>query len=173
MNATTVGNVGLGLQVAGMAAGVVGSFYSAKLQKQALESQAQIAEINARISELGAQSVLLQGQRQAGAISRQAGDVKSAQRARLAASGVDLGEGSAAEVVASTDIAKELDMQTTQSNALAAAWGYRTQGMNSTNEAAAKRATAGAVSPGMQAAGTLLGSAGAVAQSWYSMRKGS
>jgi hypothetical protein len=168
----SMGTAGFGLQVAGMAAGVVGSFYSAKSQKLALESQAQIAEINARIAELGAQSTLIQGQRQVGQISQRAGAVKSAQRASMAANGVDLGEGSAAEVLASTDILKEQDMQTAHSNALSAAWGYRTQGMNSTNEAATKRATSGAINPGMQAASTLLGSAGSVAQSWYAMKKG-
>lgn len=168
------GSVGFGLQVAGMAAGAVGSFYSAKSQKLALQSQADIAEINARISELGAQSALIQGQRQVGQISRKAGEVKSAQRARLAANGVDLGEGSAAELLTSTDILKEEDMATAHHNALAAAWGYRTQSMNSTNEAAMKRTTAGAISPGMQAASSLLGSAGTVAQSWYALKgKGS
>lgn len=49
--------------------------------------------------------------------------------------------GSAAEIQASTDIMKEIDMATVESNAVRNAFGYRTQAMNFENEALAKRAT--------------------------------
>ena len=47
----------------------------------------------------------------------------------------DLGVGNAAETLASTDIMKEVDANTTMANAIRNAWGYRMQGTNFTNEA--------------------------------------
>ena len=161
----------MALNVAGMASGAVGSYYSAKNQKIQLEGQAKLADINARIAELGAQQELIRGEKEVGQISMQAGRLKSAQRVALAANGVDLGQGNAAELQASTDLMKEIDMNTARANAVRSAWGYRTQGVNAVNSAIARRATGAGISPGAQAFTTLLGSAGQVAGSWYQMTK--
>lgn len=161
----------MALNVAGMASGAVGSYYSAKNQKIQLEGQARLADINARIAELGAQQELIRGEKEVGQITMQAGRLKSAQRVALAANGVDLGQGNAAELQASTDLMKEIDMNTAQANAVRSAWGYRTQGVNMQNDALVKRATAAGIRPGMAAASSLLGSAGQVAGSWYQMNK--
>lgn len=165
------GNVGGVLAISGAINSAIGSYYSTSLQKINLKHQAAMAEINARIAETGAQSALYQGQQQAGALTLRAGQVKSSQRAAMAANGVDLGEGNAAEVQASTDILKEIDANTINANAVRNAWGLRLQGANYQNEATMASASAGAINPGMSAATTLLGSAGSVAQSWYNMSK--
>lgn len=162
---------GLFLQIGGAASSAIGSYYSAAQQKINLRTQANLADINAKIAELGAQSALLQGQQQVGALTLKAGQLKSRQRAALAANGVDLGFGSAAEIQASTDIMKEIDANTLEANAVRTAWGMRTQGVNFQNETLAARATAGAISPGMSAFSSLLGSAGTVASSWYQFNK--
>lgn len=158
-------------QVGGMASSAIGSYFSAGAQKATLQGQAAIADANARISELGAQSALNQGQQQVGALTLRAGQLKSSQRAALAANGVDLGEGNAAEIQASTDIMKEIDSNTLTANAVRSAWGYRAQAVNFENDALMKRAGADSISPGMAAATSLLGSAGSVASSWYQWRK--
>mgnify|MGYP003479613917 FL=1 len=163
----SLGYGGLFLNIGGALSGAIGSFYSAKVAKINLEGQAFIADTNARIAELGAQSVLNQGQQEIGRVTMQAGRVKSAQRVALAANGVDLGEGNAAELQASTDIMKEIDRNTVEANAVRSAWGYRTQAVNSQNDALIKRATADTISPFGSAATSLLGSAGNVATSWY------
>lgn len=160
------------LQTAGMASSAVGSYYSSALQKSSLAAQAAIAESNARIAELGAQSALNQGQREVGALTLKAGQLKSRQRASLAANGVDLGVGSAAEIQASTDIMKDIDKYTIEANAVRSAWGYRAQAVNFENEAMTKHATASAISPFGSAATSLLGSAGSVASAWYSYAGG-
>lgn len=162
---------GLFLQIGGAASSAIGSYYSAATQKINLKTQANLADINARIAELGAQSALLQGQQQVGALTLNAGRLKSRQRAALAANGVDLGEGNAVEIQASTDIMKTIDADTLEANAVRTAWGMRTQATNYQNEALAARATAGAISPGMSAVSSLLGSAGSVASSWYQYSK--
>lgn len=151
----------------GAVVGMIGSYYSAKSSKIQMQTAADLAEINARIAERGAQSQLAAGQQQAGQVSLRAGMMKSTQRASMAANGIDLGVGNAAEVQASTDLMKEIDMNTVEANAVRAAWGYRTQGVNMQNEAIMRRATASSISPVGSAVSSLVGSSGAVAQSWY------
>jgi len=161
----------LALAGAGAASNVIGSYYSAKSSKAQLNLQADMADINARLAEKTAQSALSQGQQQVAQATMRAGQIKSAQRVALAANGVDLGVGNAAELQASTEIMKEIDKNTIEANAVRTAWGYRTQGVNYQNEATMKRASAGAISPGMAATSTLLSEAGKVASSWYAMNK--
>jgi hypothetical protein len=144
----------------------IGNYFSSESNKISLQSQADIADINAQVAELNAQSALMQGQRQVAQITLQAGQLKSRQRASMAANGVDLGDGSAAEVQASTDVMKEADANTAHANAVANAWGYRTQENNYQNDALIKRSTAAATSPSMGAFTTLLGGAGDAVKSW-------
>lgn len=168
--ATTAASiVSVGSQVAGTAISASGSYYGAKSQKGNLESQAKMAEINARIAEMGAQSALEQGKHQVASLTMQAGQLKGKQRTTMAANGIDLGVGNAAEVQASTELMKTVDMGTLKMNALRTAFGYRTQGMNAKNEAAMARANSSSVSPGGAAFSTLLGGASQVASSWYGM----
>ena len=158
-------------QIGGGITSTVGGYFSAASKQTALRGQADIADINARISELGAQSILHQGQQKVGALTLRAGRLKSSQRAALAANGIDLGVGSAAELQASTDIMKDIDVNTLTANAIGSAWGYRTQGVNFRNEALTRRAASRAISPFGSAAASLLGSAGTVASSWYALNK--
>ncbi len=161
----------LGMQAAGAVSGAIGSFYSAKSTKRQLQFEASMADINARISELGARSALDQGQKEIASLTTQAGRLKSSQRAAMAANGVDLGEGNAAELQASTDIMKEIDKNTLEANAVKNAWGYRTQGANYQSEAIAKRGTASGISPLMAGASSMLTGAGQVASSWYQFKR--
>ena len=134
-DASTIGGTAMALQLGGALSSTIGSFYSAQTQRDNLRFQADMASINARIAEQSAQSALDAGNRQVGALTLKAGQLKSGQRAAMAANGVDLGQGSAAEVLASTDLMKEIDVNTLTANAVRSAWGYRTQGVNYQNQA--------------------------------------
>jgi hypothetical protein len=158
-------------QIGGGVTSAVGSYYSAATNKINLQGAAGIADTNARIAELGAQSALNQGQQQVGALTLKAGQLKSSQKVSMAANGIDLGVGNAAEIQASTDIMKEIDSNTLTVNAVRNAWSYRTQAVNYQNEAITKRGAANGISPGGAMFSSLLGSAGSVAGSWYSMNK--
>lgn len=171
VNTSSLGQFGLMSQFAGAASSAIGAFYSAKSMKINLGYQSFMDNLNAGIAEKTAQSALSQGQQQVGMITQRAGDIKSAQRASMAANGIDLGEGSAAEVQASTDLSKQIDANTATANAVRAAWGYRMQVTNDQNAALMSQTSANSISPGMAGATSLLGSAGKVAQSWYSMNK--
>lgn len=156
-SSTQVAQASLISQIGGGITSAIGGYYSAAAQKSALG-------FNAKLAELSAQGELEKGQHEAMRLTMKAGQIKSAQRASMAANGIDLGEGSAAEVQASTDIMKEIDKNTIEANAIRSAWGYRT-------DAAMSRAKASTISPFGAAAGTLLTSAGSVADSWYRFKQ--
>lgn len=169
--ATQLATLSMGAQLAGGVTSAFGAYSGASAQKSLLNSQADIAEINARMSEASARSALQAGQRQEQASRMQARQVKGAQRAALAANGVDLGAGNAAEALTSTDIVSEMDADTIAANALRSAWGYRIQGVDYANEARLRRAGAAAINPAIAGATSLLGQAGSVASSWYRFKQ--
>lgn len=161
-------------QVFGLLGGFAGSFYSAKAQKRNLQHQARMTEINARVAETGAKTELARGQAEYARHTLQAGHLKSAQRAALAANGMVMNEGSAAEMLAATDIMKEIDAQTIEENALRNAWGYRSQATDYRNQVLIGQAQASSINPAGAGLQTLLGSAPMVAEYWdkYSRQKG-
>lgn len=159
------------MQAAGAVSGAIGGFYSSKMAKNQLAFEASMADINARIAELGARSAFEQGQQQIAGLTMRAGQLKGSQRAAMAANGVDLGSGSAAEVQASTEIMKEIDKNTLEANAVRSAWGYRTEAANLQSGAAMKRGSAAGISPFATGASSLLTGASQVASSWYQFNK--
>lgn len=160
--------IGMGIGAIGSA---IGTYQQSKSLRSQLRYQAAIAEINQRLSESSAQQAMQQGQQQVAATTMRYGAVKSSQRAAMAANGVDLGVGSAAEVQASTDILKDIDKNTIEANAIRSAFGYRTQGAGFANQALMDRTSAGSISPASSGFSTLLGSATKVAESWYMLDK--
>ena len=147
----------MGMQGAGAASSALGAWYGAKSQQDRLSFSADMADLNAR-------TVMQAGERDQQKSMLAAAHLKSAQRAGMGANGVDLGAGTAANVLTSTDVMGKIDANTIEANALRSAWGYRTQ-------AIMDRASAGTISPLTAAATSLLGSASSVAGSWYSMNK--
>lgn len=159
--------MGLTLQAAGMGMKAIGAYGTAQSNKSALGFQAAVDDLNAASSERSAESALAAGQFQEQNALLRSAQLKSTQRANLASSGVDLGVGSALNVLNSTDYMGQVDASTIAANAVKQAWGYRSQATNFENEAIAKRATAKGVNPWVDAATSLLGGAGNVASSWY------
>lgn len=155
------------VMMAGMGASMVGASNSAKAQQSNLDYQAEVSANNAQIAEWQAQDAIRQGQQQEQQSRLQYAAMKGTQRAALAANGVALDEGSAVDILTSTDYMNEMDASTIRANAARTAWGYRTQGTNYSDNAAALRAGASASSPASAAGLSLLGSAGQVAGSWY------
>ncbi len=198
-----LGKAGPIMQIAGMATQAIGSYYGAKVQQSQLRAQSDtlryqsqsqamslqfqkdMSLLNAELSEADAQQVLLAGEREAGQISRRYGRAKSSNRASMAARGIQLGEGSAAEVDASIELAKQVDMLTINANRTRAAAAARMQRVNYANQglmsgvsasnvaamgelsAANLASSADSISPFGQAFSSLLGNAGAVANTWY------
>lgn len=172
--------VGAILGIGGALQGAIGTFYAAKSQRYqlksqqlALEFQQSMSAINARNAEYQAQSIMEAGQQQIGQYTMRAGAAKEAGRASLAARGVQGGVGSAAEVMATADVVKEMDVLTINANTVRQAEAMRMQRVNILNEgmmagisAQNVGATRASISPYGQAIPSLLGSAGQVATSW-------
>lgn len=150
--------IALPMMAASAASSAVGSYYSAQGQQSQLRLQADMDERQA-------QAVLEAGERDVQRSRLQTAQLKGTQRASIAANGIDLGEGSAARVLTSTDLLGEVDAQTIHANAIRNAWGYRT-------DATLKRASASSINPLMSAATSLIGGSGRVAESWYRLSPG-
>lgn len=166
-----MGMAGMIMQVAGKAQGAVGAHGDAKSEKMSLNYQAAMDDLNAEQAERSAQQELAKGNEQVAMATMRAGQVKGSQRASMAANGIDLGEGSAAEVLTSTDMMKENDINTLTSNAIRSAWGQRIEATNHKNAALMKRAGASTINSTARAIDSIAGGAGQLAQSWYSMSK--
>lgn len=151
--------------------GAVGAFGNASAQRAVLQYQQKVAEGNAILADYQAIDALSQGVRAEMDLRKSAAQLKGKQRAAFAANGVALNEGSPAAVIAATDTMRDADLATIRNNAARAAWGYRRQGANSTSRANAFGSAAGAVSPALAGASSLLGSAGGVAGRWYDLYK--
>ena len=102
-----------------------GSLGITRHQNAIAQSQANIARLNAQMMEWQAQSRLHANTKDQVRLTMQAGQTKASQRAALAANGIAVGEGSAAELQASTDIIKEIDSNQMTANARREAWGMR------------------------------------------------
>lgn len=158
-----------------------------KLNAAMADSDASLLEMNASVSESQARMAIQIGQREEQQLRLQTALLKGRQRTAFAASGVDLGVGSTARVLASTDYMREVDASEIRANAARQAFGYRVQSTNQKFAAMSAKAqgtqyragsafqtvTASGISP-MGVAGTsLLSNAGQVASSWYMMKQAS
>ena len=165
------GETALGMQGFGAGASATGAYFNAQGQKSILDAQAGIDDVNARLEEMTAQSAILAGQRQEQASNINYRQLKSSQRAAMAANGVDLSSTTPVAVTTTTDVFKEIDAATIAANAGRSAFGARQTALSYSNRARGARAQAGAINPFATAAGNLLSSAGTVAGSWYKLKK--
>lgn len=145
--------------IGGAALSAVSSYNSANSQKSALNSQAWGDRQNAQVADWQASIALENGQSEEEKSRLETAGVYGRERAGLGASGVDLGYGSANDILTSTKVLGERDALTIHDNALRTAWGYRTEGTNYSNKAAMESAGADSINPWMSAFGSLLGSA--------------
>ena len=161
----------VGLGAAGTLMSTIGSINGAKAQKATLAYEAAVATNNQKIAKYQANLALQNGE-----VAEQTQRLKTAglmgdQRAALAANGVDLGEGSATEILATTKFMGERDALTIRDNASRQAWAYENQAAGYASDAAATSATSDAISPTMAGVSSLLSGAGQVAGAWYGYNK--
>jgi hypothetical protein len=166
-----MGMAGMIMQVAGKAQGAAGAIGDAHSEKMSLTYQAAMDDLNAKQAENDAQQELAKGNEAIAITTMRAGQVKGAQRASMAANGIDLGVGSAAEVLTTTDLMKENDVKNLTLNAIRSAWGHRVEATNHTNAANMKRAGVSTINSTARAIDSIAGGAGQLSQSWYAMSK--
>lgn len=140
----------------------VTTVYSIDQQKRTNKA---IAHNNAIMNEYAAQDAERRGEKDAQDVRRKAAALKGTQRSLMAARGLDLGEGTAAEVLDQTDFFSREDTATARSNAAREAWKYRAAGAQGLSVASAQADQAN-----VQMFSTLLGTGGTVADRWYKNR---
>ena len=143
---------------------------AADAAKQAANYNAQVANNNAIIDAQQRSSTLQQGEVEAQKSMRDQAQMIGAQRAQMSANGIDITQGSAQDMLASTKFLGGIDVNTIQSNAARQAWGYSVQGMNDKSAATMETWKANSINPsqiGAMAAGSsLLSSIGGAASSY-------
>ena len=131
------GYVSLANGVIGAVGSIATGYYNSRIQKAQQEMAIRVQEYNARQAERAAQSALMSSNFKIGQISEKFEKVKSSQKAAMAANGIVLGVGSAAEVTASTDVNKRRSIDNQYANGYSEASKYRMQGINAQSQAAA------------------------------------
>ncbi len=128
---------------------MVGGYYKAmsrrgelKQQALSLDFEAFTSNLDARSSEMDAMAVLDAGKQALGQYTMQAGQFRADVATSQAASGIQAGVGSAAEVMASLDLRKEIDTMTIKSNAARRAAALRIQAQNQRSAADLARVSA-------------------------------
>lgn len=144
-----------------MGAMAVAGALSAYGQAQQGKASAQVGRNNQIMAEYAAQDAIKRGEEDAIKVRQRGDQIKGAQRAKMAASGIDLGVGTAAELQSQTDFFGLQDVATTRNNAAREAWSDRVQGANfrAQGDFARQQGNLGAFS-------TALGTAGQVAGKW-------
>lgn len=135
---------------------------AAKGQYEQGQMAKQVGRNNEIMAEYAAQDALKRGEEDAQAARRKGDQVLGAQRAAQAASGLDLGVGTAAELQDQTSFFSQVDQRTLRGNAAREAWAARAGGAQ-----ARAQGNASASQANLSATGTLLGSASQVASKWY------
>lgn len=155
------------LELLSLFLGVKGAYDQSQATKDAYNQQAEVGRQNKVLAEMQAQDALERGVLAGQGHRRQVGQLKGSQIASMAARGLDLGGGSAADVLASTDIMAEYDEKMIQANAQKEAAGYRMMGKNYAANSALFAGRAGRENPLLSGATSLLTNADKVAKYWY------
>ncbi|MDO5531065.1 hypothetical protein [Sutterella sp.] len=128
--------------------GAILAYAKARRQKSILNMQAELYDMLAQSYQTAAEDTVRAGHQESAQVSFQAGQTKGAIRASQGASGIRVaGAGSAAEVLASVDISKEMNRNQIMANAIANSWGYRKQAVSAQGQAKAVRVAASSISP--------------------------
>lgn len=115
--------------VAGASIGfdLIGGYMKADAQKQEGAYQKRIADMNADLLEMQASDRLKRGAEEESQLKSQARQTKGAQRAALAAQGVVVDDGSAADVQLETDLMSAEDSMKLRNNAVRESMGLKLQ----------------------------------------------
>lgn len=140
----------------GLAMSAYSSYQQAQSQKESLNYQSAVARNNAQLSEWQAQDSIRRGQEEEQRQRMMTAQLKGKQRVGFAASGIDISEGSAAQIQADTDWMGEQDALTIRDNANREAWGLRNQSQQYKADSVANKAIASSINPLMAAGGGLL-----------------
>ncbi len=121
------------VMIASMIMTAAAGVYAADSKKKEGQYRAEVAQQNAELDDYRAAQAATIGAVQEDQHRAKVRQMVGSQRASLAANGLDLGSGTAADMVDETQAAGEVDALTIRFNAMNEAWGYRTSAVNERN----------------------------------------
>lgn len=145
----------LGTMAAGTALSAYGTIQQGK-------TAAAVGRNNQIMAEYAAKDAEAKGDQAAMRAQQQGRQMVGAQRASMSSRGLDLGDGTAAELQDQADFFAGTDAETARNNGRRAAWGYRQQG-----SAARFQGDSAEQQSQLSAFSTLLNGSGNVAAKWY------
>lgn len=149
-----------------------GAYNQAKGQQQALDYQGKVADVNAKRAEFAAQDAEARGQKESQQARQRASAMQGAQRASLAARGLDLTAGTPLSLLEDTEYLGAVDQATIKDNTSKEAWRIRNQGEDFRSNANALRTGAGNIHPGLSLATSLVNSGASVSTAWDKYKRG-
>jgi Skp family chaperone for outer membrane proteins len=158
--------------IASTAMGVVSAVRQSQASAAQAKFQAGMAKNNQNIANMEADQATKRGQQSIIDTNRKYAAMSGTQRANLAASGVDLGEGSALNILEDTNVFNEVDVNRTKQNTANEVWGYQNQANNAQGDARMYMAASSGYSPALSGGSSLLTSAVSVADKWYRYSNG-
>jgi len=166
--ATAVGTVGLGTSLAGGLLSAFGNYQSGVANEKMYNYSAAVADINSKINMQNSDYALNVGERQGVQYGMKAAQQRGKIITGQAASGLEVGSGSAKDVQDSQSTVTRMDLDTIRSNAAKTAYDYRVAATSAQNQAAMDRAAAfNAKRAGnLGALGSLIGTASSVSSKW-------
>lgn len=167
---SVLGPFGLALQAAGLLTSAGAAARKSSSDRAAYEYQAAVEANKAKVLDMQAKDAVQRGQRAEQTQRVRTAAIASTQRARFGAAGLDLGEGTPFNILADTRYMGELDAGTAIDNAEKEAWAIRETAASTRANEGLMRWRAGQENPRAAYRNTLLGGAGAVAQSWYRLQ---
>lgn len=165
-------NISIGASIAGTLVSSYGAYQQSRAAKQSASYNRTVAENNAKVAEWQAEDAIDRGRIREQEQRRKVTQLKGQQRAQLAATGFDVGEADALDILSDTAEFGELDALTVRSNAEREAYEARVRGINQTAQADLFQAQADNQNPALAAGTTLFAGAGSVADRWYRASSG-
>jgi hypothetical protein len=127
------------------------TYLKLKAQKQTLEQQRDMAQANATMADQQARGAIESGRNTVEDYQRNIGGFKSSQINAMAENGLDVTQGSAIDILASTDMMAQGDLENIKYNAAMKSWGFRVEETNFINQRNALDAQAKSVRPRLNA----------------------
>ena len=167
--ASTVAIAGLAVSAVGAGVGAVGALNTASAASASAKYNAEVAQQNQVAADASAKAALQEGAVAQQQKAYQEDVLVGQEKAGLAANGIDVGSGTATDILSDTKAAGEFDQLTIANNAARESAGFTNQGINYANQATADQAASqAALSAGdLAASAKVISGAGAVATGWY------
>lgn len=168
ISAATLAEVSIAMTAVSAGAAAYGAMRQGQAQSAALAYQAQVARNNQTIAGQYAQQATQDGENKVAAKQQQTAQMIGAQRAAMAANGVDLDSGSPLRLQEDTAKLGNVDAMTIRNSAAREAYGYQLQGLSYGQQAQLDQSSSdNAVTAGnLNAFSSILGGAASVGKQW-------